>query len=60
VTVSVGGTSIQVASAGPQGGFVGLDQANILLPQSLAGKGNVTLQLSANGIAANPVNITIQ
>jgi len=43
-----------------QGSFTGLDQVNVLLPPSLAGKGNVTVQLTANGIAANPVNLTIQ
>jgi uncharacterized protein (TIGR03437 family) len=60
VTVSVGGTSVPVSYAGPQGGFVGLDQVNVKLPASLAGSGNVTIQVTANGLAANPVNITIQ
>jgi uncharacterized protein (TIGR03437 family) len=60
VTVTVNGISARVAYAGPQGTFTGLDQANVLLPVSLAGEGNVTVQLTANGIAANPVNITIQ
>jgi uncharacterized protein (TIGR03437 family) len=39
---------------------VGLDQVNVQLPSSLAGKGNVTILLTASGLAANPVNITIQ
>jgi len=60
VKVSVNGSSVQVQYAGPQGGFVGLDQANVLLPASLAGKGNVSIQLTANGLVANGVNITIQ
>jgi uncharacterized protein (TIGR03437 family) len=60
VTVTVNGVAASVAYAGPQGTFTGLDQANVLLPASLAGKGNVTVQLTANGIAANSVNITIQ
>jgi hypothetical protein len=30
------------------------------LPASLAGKGNVTIQLTANGLAANAVNVTFQ
>jgi uncharacterized protein (TIGR03437 family) len=60
VTVTVDGVAASVAYAGPQGTFTGLDQANVLLPASLAGKGNVTVQLTANGTAANPVNITIQ
>jgi uncharacterized protein (TIGR03437 family) len=58
--VTVNGVAASVAYAGPQGTFTGLDQANVLLPASLAGKGNVTVQLTANGIAANSVNITIQ
>jgi uncharacterized protein (TIGR03437 family) len=60
VTLSIGGANIPIAYAGVQGGFVGLDQVNVELPASLAGSGNVTIQLSAAGLAANPVNITIQ
>ncbi len=60
VTVSVGGVNVPVKYAGTQGGFVGLDQVNVLLPASLAGTGNVIIQVTANGIAANPVNITIE
>jgi uncharacterized protein (TIGR03437 family) len=60
VTVTVGGTSVPVKYAGTQGSFAGLDQANVVLPHSLAGSGNVTVQLTAQGIAANPVQITIQ
>ena len=60
VNVSIDGSSVPVKYAGPQGGFVGLDQANVLLPASLAGKGNVSIQLTANGLVANGVNITIQ
>jgi len=60
VTVTVGGIGVPVSYAGPQGGFVGLDQVNAQLPASLAGKGNVTIQVTASGIAANAVNITFQ
>jgi uncharacterized protein (TIGR03437 family) len=60
VTVTVGGISVPVSYAGPQGGFVGLDQVNVQLPTSLAGSGNVTIQVMANSIAANAVNVTIQ
>jgi uncharacterized protein (TIGR03437 family) len=60
VTVTVGGVNVPVSYAGAQGGFVGLDQVNAQLPASLAGKGNVTVQVTANGIAANAVNFTIQ
>jgi len=60
VTVSIGGINATVSYAGVQGTFAGLDQANVLIPSSLAGKGSVTIQLTANGVAANPVNVTIQ
>jgi uncharacterized protein (TIGR03437 family) len=60
VKVSIGGTNVPVTFAGSQGGFVGLDQANVELPASLAGTGKVTIQLTAEGLAANAVNITIK
>jgi uncharacterized protein (TIGR03437 family) len=60
VKVSIGGSNIPIQFAGAGGGFPGLDQVNVLLPASLAGKGSVTIQLTANGLAANPVNLTIQ
>ena len=40
--------------------FVGVDQVNVQIPPSLAGKGNVNVQVSANGVAANPVQIPVQ
>jgi uncharacterized protein (TIGR03437 family) len=60
VKVSVNGNNLPIQFAGTQGGFAGLDQVNVQLPSSLVGKGNVTIQLTANGYAANPVNLTIQ
>ena len=59
VMVTVNGGNAPVLYAGPAGS-VGLDQVNIQLPASLAGKGNVNVQLTAAGVAANPVQITIQ
>jgi uncharacterized protein (TIGR03437 family) len=59
VQVTVGGTRVPVQYAG-KSSFTGEDQLNIMLPHSLAGAGNVTVQVTASGIAANPVQITIQ
>ena len=59
VTVMLGGVSAPVLYAG-SAGFTGVDQVNVQLPASLAGKGNVEVQLTAGGVAANPVTITIQ
>jgi len=50
----------QVFCAGTQGLFGGLDQGNVLLPASLAGKGTVAVQLTSNGVAANAVQVVIQ
>src|SRR5262249_20770315 len=60
VSVTVNDVAVTVQYAGAQGGFQGLDQVNVLLPQSLAGKGSVTIRLTAGGISANPTNVTIQ
>jgi uncharacterized protein (TIGR03437 family) len=61
VTVTVGGLSVPVLYAGAAPGFAGEDQVNIgPLPQSLAGKGSVNILLTADGQAANTVNVTIQ
>ena len=60
VQVTIGGLDATVHYVGPQGQYAGLDQVNVQIPPALAGKGNVTIQLTANGIAANPVDITIQ
>jgi uncharacterized protein (TIGR03437 family) len=58
--VTINGVSATVSYAGPEGTYAGLDQVNVLIPPSLAGKGNVNVQLTAEGVAANPVQITIQ
>jgi uncharacterized protein (TIGR03437 family) len=60
VKVTIGGIALPVQYAGAQGGFDGLDQINVILPRSLAGKGSVTIQVTANGIAANSANVSVQ
>lgn len=60
VQVTIGGAASTVLYAGPGGGFPGLDQINVLIPQSLAGAGKVEVVLSAGGMTANTVNITVQ
>jgi uncharacterized protein (TIGR03437 family) len=57
VTVTVTGVNAQVVYVGPVGG--GLDQVNVLSPASLAGKGTVEIQLTSNGVSANPAQIVI-
>jgi uncharacterized protein (TIGR03437 family) len=60
VALTVGGVSTAVSYAGPQGTFGGLDQVNVLLPRSLAGRGDVVLALSAQGTAANSAHLTMK
>jgi uncharacterized protein (TIGR03437 family) len=60
VTATVNGTTAPVSYAGPQLDYPGLDQVNIGLPASLAGSGNVAIQVTVKGVAANMVNVVIQ
>ncbi|HMZ22900.1 MAG TPA: hypothetical protein PLD20_33555, partial [Blastocatellia bacterium] len=60
VTFTVGGAASEVFYAGPQGGFVGLDQANIRIPRSIAGRGLVDIVMRADGRTANTVQIQVK
>jgi uncharacterized protein (TIGR03437 family) len=60
VTATIGGVPAQVLYAGAQPTLAGLDQVNIVLDPSLAGKGVVTVQLTVDGVKLNPVTIAIQ
>jgi uncharacterized protein (TIGR03437 family) len=60
VQVTIGGAPATVSYAGPQGTYPGLDQINVVIPASLGGRGNVPIVLSAGGMTANTVNVTIQ
>jgi uncharacterized protein (TIGR03437 family) len=58
-SVIVGGRTAMITYAGSQG-TSGLDQANVLLPHSLAGAAKVSIVFSVGGKAANTVQIAIQ
>ena len=60
VTAMVGNTACQVAFAGAQGTFFGLDQVDVELPHSLAGSGTVNVVITAAGETANTVTVDIQ
>jgi uncharacterized protein (TIGR03437 family) len=60
VSVTLGGIALQVTYAGAQSTYPGLDQINVLLDRSLIGDGTLTLQLTVDGVAANPVVVSIQ
>jgi uncharacterized protein (TIGR03437 family) len=61
VQATVGGISVPVIYAGPQGSFAGLDQINIgPLPAGLAGKGMADIQLTVAGQSSNSVQVFLQ
>ena len=60
VTAQVGGLNATVTYAGAQNEFAGLDQINLLLPRSLAGRGEVDLVIAADGKSANTVKVSIR
>ncbi len=60
VTATIGGIPAEVTYAGPQNDFVGLDQANIRIPFSLAGRGDVDVVFTVDGQMANTVRINIK
>ena len=59
-SVSIGGANVPVSYAGDQQAFVGLDQANVLLPRTLAGRGDVDVVMTVNGKVSNKVRIRIK
>ena len=61
VTATVGGLPVGIVAAGAQCCFIGLDQINTdALPRSLAGRGEVELILTVDGVQSNAVVLRIQ
>lgn len=54
VNVKIGGVDATVEYAGPQSETPGLDQLNVRVPRSLAGRGQVLLELTVDGKSADP------
>ncbi len=59
VSATIGGVSSEVLFVGAAPGFVGLDQVNLRLPHSLAGRGVVDIVLKVNDRSANTVQISV-
>jgi hypothetical protein len=59
-TVRIGDVDAPVTYVGAQGYFIGLDQINVKLPRSLAGRGEVEVLLTVDGKPANPLQINIR
>ena len=60
VIATIGGAYAEVSYAGAQPDAVGLDQVNVRLPRSLAGRGGVELLLTVDAQMANPVQLNIK
>jgi uncharacterized protein (TIGR03437 family) len=60
VTVKLGGVEAPIFFAGAQGQLDGLDQLNLEVPATLAGRGLVNVELSVDGQAANTVQIALK
>jgi uncharacterized protein (TIGR03437 family) len=60
VATTVGGTACETLYAGAQGSLAGLDQVNVRLPRSLAGRGEVEVLFTADGKAANAVRVNFK
>ncbi|MBI1764934.1 MAG: hypothetical protein HYR56_26285 [Acidobacteria bacterium] len=60
VSVRIGGVDAEVLFAGQQGDLVGVDQLNVRLPRTLAGRGEVDLVLTVDGRPANTVRVNVK
>jgi uncharacterized protein (TIGR03437 family) len=60
VQVLVNGNPLRVLFAGAQATYPGLDQINAALPSSLAGAGEVQIEVAIGGVTSNPVTILIK
>ena len=58
-SATANGQSVAVQYAGPSG-YIGEDQVNIQIPQSLFGSGTVNVVLTISGQAANTVTLDLQ
>jgi uncharacterized protein (TIGR03437 family) len=60
VTATIGDEAAEVLFAGAVAGLAGLDQANVRLPRSLAGKGEVSVLFTADNRSANAVTVNVR
>jgi len=60
VKITIGGADLDPLFVGPQGSLEGIEQINMQIPQSLAGKGDVDLVLTLDGKSSNTVKLRIR
>ncbi|MGH9850324.1 MAG: SMP-30/gluconolactonase/LRE family protein, partial [Blastocatellia bacterium] len=60
VSASAGEVEAPILYAGAQGSFAGQDQINLRLPRNLAGRGDVTVIVTVDGMIANLVGVNVR
>ena len=60
VSARIGTTPLLVSYCGAVQSLLGLDQINLTLPATLAGSGNVQVEITVDGKAANPLRFTVK
>jgi uncharacterized protein (TIGR03437 family) len=60
VTATIGGVNATVDFASAQTQYAGLDQVNVLIPSTLAGRGEVDAVVTVDGRPANAVRVRIK
>ena len=60
VDVKIGGEPVAALYAGPVPGLASLDQINVRIPRSLAGRGELDVTLAVDGRGANAVKVNIK
>ncbi len=60
LTATVGGEPAEVLFSGAQPEFAGVDQVNLRLPSSLAGRGEVEIVLTSDKLTSNRVTINVR
>ncbi len=60
MAMSIGGTAVTPLGFAAQSQFAGVDQANVQIPTSMAGKGDVDLTLTVDGKTSNVVKLKIK
>ena len=58
--VTVGGAPAEITFSGKHESFAGLDQINVKVPRSMAGRGEVAVRVKVDGVAANLVRVSFE
>jgi uncharacterized protein (TIGR03437 family) len=60
VGAKIGGVDATVSYAGAAAGIPGLDEVKILIPRSLAGRGEAAIELTVDGHRANTLTVSFE